>query len=291
MKCPNCGNEMPSDWKVCGYCGNPVQNQPFFDSTTQPSPANQAPSSHFAGESPSARADTTPSSPSGYTVPVQRSTPPPTYTPPPPNNYAGYSNPTGSGMDQKKIIGYIIGGIVFVGVVILLISLIVKNTSHPASQSSDNSGSQSSSSYSEPTNDINNFVPVLPTDTPEIIPTAKLKPTKTPGVRLTCPGAKEQRVEIDEKARVCTHKDRLILREDPKKDGDEIVRIYPETEVKIIDGPRCDDNSSWWLVEVPRGTNVFFTHQNKDGMLSSAVQGWVREGSDDKDPYYLCPEN
>ena len=87
-----------------------------------------------------------------------------------------------------------------------------------------------------------------------------------------CPGAPPQRVMIGEKANVCTESDDLIVRQEPGLDGMELTGIEPGTNLMIINGPSCANNWSWWKVE-----------------LDSGLDGWVAEGGDDIDPYFICP--
>ena len=124
-----------------------------------------------------------------------------------------------------------------------------------------------------------------------LIPTVKTNPnpipvpTRTPTTASSCPGAAPQRLSVGDWAWVCTQSDRLIVRTSPEPGDNEMFRIYPGTEVEIIGGPRCSDHSSWWLVRVSGGTQVF---RGKLVYLEQESSGWVREGSDNKDPYYLC---
>ncbi len=106
-----------------------------------------------------------------------------------------------------------------------------------------------------------------PTVTTE--PTRTLTPSPTP---FTCPGMLPSRVKVGEKARVCTKQDRLILRESPSRSANELVRIVTGTEFKIMEGPVCEDQSTWWRIA-----------------LDSGLTGWVREGTDATDPYFICP--
>jgi hypothetical protein len=87
-----------------------------------------------------------------------------------------------------------------------------------------------------------------------------------------CPGAPPQRVMIGEKASVCTESDDLILREEPGLVGKELTGIKTGTDFMIIAGPSCANNWSWWKVE-----------------LVSGLDGWVAEGGDNIDPYFICP--
>ena len=88
----------------------------------------------------------------------------------------------------------------------------------------------------------------------------------------SCPDAPPQRVQVGDRAYVCTKNDRLILRENPNREAAEITSIDPGTQMMIIDGPECADKWSWWKVKTESGD-----------------MGWVSEGGDDLDPYYICP--
>jgi hypothetical protein len=87
-----------------------------------------------------------------------------------------------------------------------------------------------------------------------------------------CSGAPPQRVRIGEQARVCTSSEDLIVREEPGGDGQALTGIEPGTNFMIIDGPSCVNNWSWWKVE-----------------LDSGLAGWIAEGGDNIDPYFICP--
>ena len=87
-----------------------------------------------------------------------------------------------------------------------------------------------------------------------------------------CPGAPPQHVMIGEQARVCTQTEDLIVREEPGRDGSPLTGIEPGANFMIIDGPSCANNWSWWKVE-----------------LDSGLAGWVAEGGDNIDPYFICP--
>ena len=89
-----------------------------------------------------------------------------------------------------------------------------------------------------------------------------------------CPGAPPQRVMIGEQARVCTQSEDLTVREEPGLDGKELTGIEPGTDFMIIAGPSCANNWSWWKVK-----------------LDSGIVGWVAEGGDKIDPYFICLVN
>jgi hypothetical protein len=93
-----------------------------------------------------------------------------------------------------------------------------------------------------------------------------------PGVDRGCPGAAPQRVMIGEQAIVCTQSDDLIMRRGPGSDRDALRGIESGTIFMITDGPSCANNWFWWKVE-----------------LDSGLAGWVAEGGDNIDPYFICP--
>lgn len=125
---------------------------------------------------------------------------------------------------------------------------------------------------------------IIVTATPESTATK----TKTPTPGKTCPDTFSPRVAPGDRAKVCTRRDRLIIRVEPNKGEREIARIYPGTIVKILNGPECADKSSWWWIQVSKGTEVFYANLNRDGRLEEDLFGWVREGGDTEDRYYLC---
>lgn len=88
----------------------------------------------------------------------------------------------------------------------------------------------------------------------------------------SCPGAPPQRVEVGMQAYVCTQSDRVRVREDAGVSGSEITRLEPGTSFTIVKGPKCSDNWSWWRIRTGNG-----------------VVGWVAEGGDDIDSYFICP--
>jgi SH3-like domain-containing protein len=97
-------------------------------------------------------------------------------------------------------------------------------------------------------------------------------PTDEEEPASSCPGAPPQRVRVGGTAKVCTAHDRLIVRTQPKRGASEITCLDPNTRVTVIDGPICADDWSWWKIETRSG-----------------VSGWVSEGGDEVDPYFICP--
>lgn len=88
----------------------------------------------------------------------------------------------------------------------------------------------------------------------------------------SCPGAPPQRLIVNEMAYVCTTNDSVKLREGPGKNYPILKSLVPGSDIKIIGGPLCGDNWSWWEVETESG-----------------YTGWMTEGGDNVDKYFLCP--
>ncbi|MCW5874906.1 MAG: SH3 domain-containing protein [Anaerolineales bacterium] len=127
-----------------------------------------------------------------------------------------------------------------------------------------------------PTSTLRSFTP-----TPRLLPTPTLRsfstltPTRsgTSSSISSCPGAPPQRLEINHNALVCTRSDSVYLREGPARNYAVVRRAPPGTVVSVFGGPVCADSWSWWEVELPSG-----------------YTGWMAEGGDSTDPYFLCPE-
>lgn len=88
----------------------------------------------------------------------------------------------------------------------------------------------------------------------------------------SCPGAPPQKVKVDKMAYVCTGSDSVKLREGPGKNYPIIKSLVPGADVRIISGPQCADDWSWWKVKTESG-----------------YTGWMAEGGDNVDPYFICP--
>ena len=90
----------------------------------------------------------------------------------------------------------------------------------------------------------------------------------------SCPGAPPQRLKVNNMAYVCTSADSVKLREGPGRSYATLKSLVPGADVKIISGPSCADNWSWWKVKTESG-----------------FIGWMSEGGDSTDTYFLCPRN
>jgi hypothetical protein len=111
--------------------------------------------------------------------------------------------------------------------------------------------------------------------TKKALPTRTLMPTRTMASTIvvsSCPGAPPQRLLLNEDAKVCTKSEKVALRSGPTKSNSILVRVKAGTVVWVLDGPKCANDWSWWKVE-----------------LSDGTAGWMSEGGDTLDPYFLCP--
>jgi hypothetical protein len=88
----------------------------------------------------------------------------------------------------------------------------------------------------------------------------------------SCPGAPAQRVSVGEAGYVCTQTDNVRVRNAPNRSADVIASLPPGTTFTILDGPACSDDWSWWRVRTSQGE-----------------QGWIAEGGDNVDAYFICP--
>jgi hypothetical protein len=109
---------------------------------------------------------------------------------------------------------------------------------------------------------------------------------------MSCPGAAPQQVGVGDKVYVCTQTDRLIVKKKAGNDEEEMFRIYPGAELTIVGGPICNDESTWWQVNIPPDTKAAKGNTDKNDYYHIVNEkiGWVREGSDKTDPYYICPQ-
>jgi hypothetical protein len=71
----------------------------------------------------------------------------------------------------------------------------------------------------------------------------------------------------------------------------EILWLYYGTKIGIIKGPICSEDYWWWKVEVYPNTKYGYVDGSPDlfRFTTATVYGWAREGSDNYDPYFICP--
>jgi hypothetical protein len=87
-----------------------------------------------------------------------------------------------------------------------------------------------------------------------------------------CPGAPLQRIVVNQRGYVCTQGDSVNLRDGPSKSSNKVVPLPVGSQFTVIAGPACSDNWSWWQIQTDDGDT-----------------GWISEGGDEVDPYFICP--
>ncbi len=101
--------------------------------------------------------------------------------------------------------------------------------------------------------------------------TPKPPPTSSPE---NCPGAPPIRVKIGDHVTVCVKAGTVYFREEPNANADHLYKLIPGAELDIIGGPVCDPRKGWW----------YWQARTESGTL-----GWIAEGGDEIDPYFICP--
>jgi len=113
------------------------------------------------------------------------------------------------------------------------------------------------------------------TDNYSLLSCDNLHPLVAPTPVSYCPGSPPQRLKVGESGKVCTEKAGVYLRVNPGKESEEIELLKPGTRFTVLDGPECAGNNwSWWKVKLDNGQ-----------------VGWMAEGGDIYDPYFLCPSD
>ena len=87
-----------------------------------------------------------------------------------------------------------------------------------------------------------------------------------------CPGAPAQQVKVGASAVVCTRSEGVAVRTEPSTLGELITRLATGSALQVIGGPACANGYSWWQVRTLNGST-----------------GWMAEGGDAEDPYFICP--
>jgi hypothetical protein len=101
----------------------------------------------------------------------------------------------------------------------------------------------------------------------------QIKRTITPEAANYCPGSPPQRLVVNGRGMVCPSITSLRLRSAPGIRGKQIASLEGGTKFTVTLGPVCAGNDwSWWKIRTDSG-----------------LEGWVAEGGDATDPYYLCP--
>ena len=99
-----------------------------------------------------------------------------------------------------------------------------------------------------------------------------LQPSPTPSACRYSP----KRLQVSHQAIVCTYHSHepVFLREEPSKYSSFTKRLATGAVVTVLAGPVCDEASGWWYWKV---------------RTLHGYEGWMAEGGDEKDPYFLCP--
>ena len=126
-------------------------------------------------------------------------------------------------------------------------------------------------SLSKGSDNSGNLAPVV-TEPPAAEPVI----TTAPIVQNICVNAPVKRLNLGAGAFVCTQSDPVVLRSGPRRAATKIDSLPTGTRMNVIGGPTCDESVSWWYWEV---------------QTESGVTGWVSEGGDQTDPYFVCPSN
>jgi hypothetical protein len=101
----------------------------------------------------------------------------------------------------------------------------------------------------------------------------QLHPHPISGVSSNRSNVPPQQFHVGDRVRVCTAYDRLAVRTRPRLGSSELTLLEPGALLTVVDGPSYADGWPWWRV------------RTNDGIV-----GWVAEGGDEVDPYFICPE-
>lgn len=87
-----------------------------------------------------------------------------------------------------------------------------------------------------------------------------------------CIGAPPQRMTVNKQGEVCTQGDGVYVRSEPLRSATKITKLETGSPFTVIGGPACADNWSWWKIR-----------------LNDGREGWIAEGWDEIDSYFICP--
>ena len=114
---------------------------------------------------------------------------------------------------------------------------------------------------------------VTPDSTPTIImPAPSTTPTPSVTSQAICPGALVSRLQVGQLGVV--NLDPPVanrVRREPSRNAEIVGHIIPGEKFKVMEGPRCADDWSWWRVR----------------SLEQDLEGWTSEG--DAEVYWLVP--
>jgi tRNA A-37 threonylcarbamoyl transferase component Bud32 len=101
----------------------------------------------------------------------------------------------------------------------------------------------------------------------------QLHPHPISGVSSNRSNVPPQQFHVGDRVRVCTAYDRLAVRTRPRLGSSELTLLEPGSLLTVVGGPSYADGWPWWRVRT-----------------SDGIVGWVAEGGDEVDPYFICPE-
>lgn len=120
--------------------------------------------------------------------------------------------------------------------------------------------------------DQSSLSPGFACDLFDVVPTIVSSVPYSTQVPLACPGAPPSYIIPGQFASVCTQSDAVNLRDSPSRSAAIERQLDPGTIIEVVSGPECADNWSWWFVTLDDGES-----------------GWLAEGGDNIDPYFMCP--
>jgi hypothetical protein len=80
-----------------------------------------------------------------------------------------------------------------------------------------------------------------------------------------------------------------MIRKEPSESSRIPFIVQKDSRLFIVEGPVCADSFSWWKVTVPIGT-IMTLDMTTYYPTTEERSGWIREGSDEIDPYFICRE-
>jgi hypothetical protein len=96
----------------------------------------------------------------------------------------------------------------------------------------------------------------------------------TPTTASYCSSAPQKRLKVGDRAVVCTKSDPVYLRDDPFHTAGYSHKLVSGADLVIVGEAVCDESVSWWYWKV---------------RTESGFEGWIAEGGDSTDAYFLCP--
>jgi len=93
-----------------------------------------------------------------------------------------------------------------------------------------------------------------------------------PSLTSSCPNAPAQRMQLNMRGYVCTKIGDVRLWDPPYRGAGEVAGLQSGEKFTVIGGAFCADDWSWWQIRTDHG-----------------LVGWIPEGGNNVDPYFICP--